>query len=82
MEVSISVDVMQLGAGSCPWPPRPGEPVPSVPPIGKTDGSPLRYGGFGAASCAHRQDNIVGDASKMERQRGLRRSRNRNAIFI
>jgi len=30
-------------------PPDPGEPVPSVPPIGKADGSPLRYGGLRTA---------------------------------
>jgi len=33
-----------------PQPPNPGEPVPSVPPIGKADGAPLRYGGLRAAS--------------------------------
>jgi hypothetical protein len=32
-----------------PQPPRPGEPVPSVPPVGKADGAPLRYGGLRAA---------------------------------
>jgi hypothetical protein len=32
-----------------PKPPGPGEPVPSVPPVGKADGAPLRYGGLRAA---------------------------------
>jgi hypothetical protein len=32
-----------------PHPPGPGEPVPSVPPVGKADGAPLRYGGLKAA---------------------------------
>jgi hypothetical protein len=32
-----------------PQPPGPGEPVPSVPPVGKADGAPLRYGGLKAA---------------------------------
>jgi hypothetical protein len=32
-----------------PQPPGPGEPVPSVPPVGKADGVPLRYGGLRAA---------------------------------
>jgi hypothetical protein len=32
-----------------PQPPGPGEPVPSVPPVGKADGAPLRYGDLGAA---------------------------------
>ena len=32
-----------------PQPPGPGEPVPSVPPVGKTDGAPLRYGDLRAA---------------------------------
>ena len=27
-------------------PPDPREPVPSVPPVEKADGSPLRYGGL------------------------------------
>jgi len=30
-------------------PRTPREPVPSVPPIGKADGAPLRYGGLRAA---------------------------------
>jgi hypothetical protein len=33
-------------------PPAPGEPVPSVPPVEKADGSPLRYGGLRTASSA------------------------------
>ena len=32
-----------------PQPPNPREPVPAVPPVGKADGSPLRYGGLKAA---------------------------------
>jgi hypothetical protein len=32
-----------------PQPPGPGEPVPSVPPVGKADGAPLRYGDLRAA---------------------------------
>jgi hypothetical protein len=28
--------------------PNPGEPVPSVPPVGQAVGTPLRYGGLGA----------------------------------
>jgi hypothetical protein len=32
-----------------PQPPDPGEPVPSVPPVGKADGAPLRYGDLRAA---------------------------------
>jgi len=35
--VSISFYVIKAGAGGCPWPPRPGEPVPSVPPVGQAD---------------------------------------------
>jgi len=50
--VSISVRVISLGAGGRPWPPDPREPVPSVPPVGEADGTPLRYGGFRAASGA------------------------------
>jgi len=46
-----------MGAGSCPRPPNPGEPVPSVPPIGEADGTLLRYGGLRAASCT-RLNNI------------------------
>ncbi len=33
-------------------PPAPGEPVPSVPPVEKADGSPLRYGGLRTAFSA------------------------------
>ncbi len=35
---------------AAPSPRTPREPVPSVPPIGEADGSPLRYGGLRAAS--------------------------------
>jgi hypothetical protein len=59
---SISIYVIQLGSGSCPQPPRPGEPVPSVPPVGEPDGSPLRYGGPRAASCTLHKDRMFGDA--------------------
>jgi hypothetical protein len=31
-------------------PPNPGEPVPSVPPVGQADGTPLRYGGSGVSA--------------------------------
>ena len=56
--------MIPLGAGSRPDPSHPGEPVPSVPPVGEAEGSPLRYGGFRAASCAHYKDHKSGDASK------------------
>ena len=59
---SISFCVIQSGAGSCPWPPHPGEPVPSVPPIGEADETSLRYGGFQAASCTRHKDYIFRDA--------------------
>ncbi len=29
--------MIKSGAGGCPWPPGPGEPVPSVPPVGEAD---------------------------------------------
>ena len=38
---------MRPGAAFSPRTQR--EPVPSVPPVGKADGSPLRYGGLRAA---------------------------------
>jgi hypothetical protein len=38
-----------LGAET-PLPPNPGEPVPSVPPVGQADGTPLRYGGLGVSA--------------------------------
>jgi Arc/MetJ-type ribon-helix-helix transcriptional regulator len=56
------VCVIPFGSGCHPRPPHPGEPVPSVPPVGESDGSPLRYGGFRAASCACPKDHILGDA--------------------
>jgi len=65
---SISSWMIQSGAGSCPWPPRPREPVPSVPPVEEADGSPLRYGGFRAASCAHNKDPMLRNAPSVERQ--------------
>jgi hypothetical protein len=33
-----------------PLPPNPGEPVPSVPPVGQADRTPLRYGGLGVSA--------------------------------
>jgi len=42
-----------------PQPPNPGESVPSVPPVGKADGAPLRYGGLMAASAATIDYNII-----------------------
>jgi hypothetical protein len=33
-----------------PVPPNPGEPVPSVPPVGQADGTPLRYGCLGVSA--------------------------------
>jgi len=59
--------VIQSGAGSCPWPPHPGEPVPSVLSVGGPDGSPLRYGGFQAASCTHHKDHIFRDSFKLNK---------------
>ena len=44
-------------------PPHPRKPVPSVSPVGEPDGSPFRYGGFRAASCAHDKNHIREDAS-------------------
>ncbi len=41
--------------------PGPVEPVPSVPPVGEADGTPLRYGGFWTASRAHNKDYIFRD---------------------
>jgi len=58
-------DVMGAGGDGCrrlPLAPGPGEPVPSVPPVGKPDGSPLRYGGFWAASCT-RSNHMKRDAT-------------------
>ena len=40
--------------------PDPVEPVPSVPPVKKLDGSPLRYRGFREVSCPHHIDYIFG----------------------
>ena len=56
--LSISFYVMVCDAGGRPMPPDPGEQVPSVSPVGKTDGAPFRYGGFRAASGAHYDDHI------------------------
>jgi hypothetical protein len=53
--------IFMIGVGCRPRPPHPGEPVPSVPPVGESDGSPLRYGGFRAASYAE-WNHINGDA--------------------
>jgi hypothetical protein len=33
-----------------PLPTNPGEPVPSVPPVGQADRIPLRYGGSGISA--------------------------------
>jgi len=38
-----------------PQPPDPGEPVPSVPPVRKADGPPLRYGALRAAQAPPEQ---------------------------
>jgi hypothetical protein len=65
VEVSISVYVIPFGAGRRPQPP--GEPVPSVPPVGESDGPPLRYGGFRAASFAYHKDDILENASMAEK---------------
>jgi len=43
--------IPRCGRTGCrPHPPAPWEPVPSVPPVGQADRSPLRYGGLWAAS--------------------------------
>jgi hypothetical protein len=67
VEVSISVSVIPFGAGRCPQPPHPGERVPSVPPVGESDRSPLRYGGFMAASFAYPRDDMLKNASMAEK---------------
>ena len=59
---SISFYVIQSGAGSCPWPPHPGNQSRRFPPSEDPTGSPLRYGGFRAASCTHHKDHIFRDA--------------------
>jgi len=46
-------------AGAAPKPPNPGEPVPAVPPIGKADGAPLRYGGSRAAPALRVNRHII-----------------------
>jgi hypothetical protein len=59
LTVGTSVNMIQLRAGNFPWPPHPGEPVPSVPPVKEIDGSPLRYGGSREASCTHHKDHYL-----------------------
>ncbi len=43
----ISFYMIQSGAGGCPWPPHPGEPVPAVPPSEDTTGPPSATGACG-----------------------------------
>lgn len=44
--------IITIGTGSRSSPPNPREPVPSVPPIGKADGSSLHYGALKATAGA------------------------------
>jgi hypothetical protein len=56
--VSISIRLIPFSARGRPSPPDPREPVPSVPPVGEADGTPLRYGGFKAASSTEQRLRI------------------------
>jgi hypothetical protein len=60
--MGISSCIIIGRAVSCPDPPSPGEPVPSVPPVAKADWVPLRYGSFRTAYGSSHENNMSTDA--------------------